>query len=66
MSKIATAIISFLATVFIVLRVTGQIDWPWLWVLSPLWLPFAAGTIAIIAALAAALIKGLWEAYKRC
>jgi len=26
-----------LALVFIALKLTGDIDWPWLWVLSPLW-----------------------------
>ena len=30
--------------VFIVLKLTDQIDWSWWWVLSPLWLPFAIGT----------------------
>lgn len=26
-----------LALIFITLRLTGHIDWHWLWVLSPLW-----------------------------
>ena len=26
-----------LATLFIGLKLTGQIEWPWLWVLAPLW-----------------------------
>lgn len=30
--------------VFIVLKLTDQIDWSWWWVLSPLWLPFVIGT----------------------
>jgi ABC-type polysaccharide/polyol phosphate export permease len=30
--------------VFIVLKLTDQIDWSWWWVLSPLWLPFIIGT----------------------
>lgn len=28
-----------LGIVFIVLKLTGYIDWSWLWVLSPFWLP---------------------------
>jgi hypothetical protein len=27
-----------LAILFIGLKLTGYIDWPWLWVLSPLWI----------------------------
>lgn len=30
-----------LAIVFIVMKLTGHIDWSWWWVLSPLWIPFA-------------------------
>ncbi len=27
-----------LAIVFIALKLTGYIDWPWVWVLSPIWI----------------------------
>lgn len=30
-----------LAILFIALKLTGQIDWSWLWVLAPLWMPAA-------------------------
>jgi hypothetical protein len=30
-----------LTIVFIVLKLVGQIDWSWWWVLSPLWIPFS-------------------------
>ena len=30
-----------LGIVFIVLKLTGYIDWSWLWVLAPLWIPIA-------------------------
>lgn len=30
-----------LAVLFIGLKLTGYIAWSWLWVLSPLWAPFA-------------------------
>lgn len=66
MNKVLTFAIAFLTVYFIAMKAMGHIDWPWVWVLSPLWVPFAAGFVAIMAALAAALIKGLWEAYKQC
>ena len=27
--------------VFLVLKLTGNINWSWLWVLSPIWIPIA-------------------------
>lgn len=30
-----------LLIVFLVLKLTNNINWPWYWVLSPIWLPFA-------------------------
>lgn len=30
-----------LSIVFITLKLCGVIDWPWLWVLSPIWIPLA-------------------------
>lgn len=29
-----------LAILFIALKLTGVINWSWLWVLSPIWIPF--------------------------
>lgn len=37
-----------LAVAFIVLKLTGVINWSWLWVLAPIWIPTAI-TLAIIA-----------------
>lgn len=36
-----------LAIAFIVLKLTDIIAWPWLWVLSPLWIP-AAFILAVV------------------
>jgi hypothetical protein len=45
-----------LTLVFIVLKLTDQIDWSWWWVLSPLWIPLALVlSIAIIVVLFLAL-----------
>jgi hypothetical protein len=32
---------SLLAVLFIGLKLTGYISWPWLWVLAPIWAPIA-------------------------
>lgn len=32
---------SLLGILFIALKLTGHITWPWVWVLSPFWIPFA-------------------------
>lgn len=44
-----------LAIVFITLKLTGYIDWSWLWVLAPIWAPFCL--ILIVAAILVALEK---------
>jgi hypothetical protein len=37
-----------LAIVFIVLKLTGTIDWAWVWVLAPLWIPIAIFILIIV------------------
>ena len=39
-----------LTILFIGLKLTNYIDWPWLWVLSPIWIPIAIvlGFVAIV------------------
>lgn len=42
MNRSGTGGLSFLSALqiaFIVLKLTGFIEWSWLWVLSPMWLP---------------------------
>lgn len=34
--------LGLLTILFIGLKLTGHIDWSWLWVLAPLWLPWVA------------------------
>ena len=38
---------TILFIVFLILKLTGNIDWSWWWVTSPLWIPL--GLIGIIA-----------------
>lgn len=37
-----------LAIVFIVLKLTGVINWAWIWVLAPLWGPLVVAIILIL------------------
>lgn len=32
---------SLLGVLFVGLKLTGYIQWPWVWVLSPFWIPLA-------------------------
>jgi len=48
-----------LAILFIALKLTDNIDWSWLWVLSPIWIPFAlAFLIIIVSAIAIGINSG--------
>jgi len=40
-TTINSGILTILFVVFLVLKLTGNIDWSWWWVTSPLWLPIA-------------------------
>lgn len=35
---------------FIVLKLTNVINWPWLWVLSPIWIAAAIVTVLVVLA----------------
>lgn len=35
--------------VFLVLKLTGNIDWSWWWVTSPIWIPFVAAVSILVA-----------------
>ena len=37
-----------LTIVFITLKLIGKIDWSWLWVLSPLWIPLSILVVILI------------------
>ncbi|MDO5015281.1 MAG: hypothetical protein Q4E28_04950 [Clostridia bacterium] len=37
-----------LGLIFITLRLTGYIDWSWLWVLAPIWIPIVIVMVLII------------------
>lgn len=36
-----SSLATVLGVVFLVLKLVGVIDWAWIWVLAPFWIPFA-------------------------
>ena len=53
--------ISALTLIFIVLKLTGYISWPWVWVLSPVWVSISLSAIAFAVILVGGRIaKGKW------
>jgi hypothetical protein len=50
-TKFNSSILTILFVVFLVLKLTGDIDWSWWWVTSPLWIPVAAALVIIVIAL---------------
>lgn len=47
---------SLLVVLFIGLKLTGHITWPWLWVLAPIWVPLAISGVVVVIVLAVILI----------
>jgi len=50
-----------LAIVFIVLKLCHIIEWSWLWVLSPLWIPFTIVLVILIVILLVMLISMVFD-----
>ena len=46
-----------LGVVFIALRLCGVIDWPWVWVLAPIWVPIGLWLLAVLIAFIVAARK---------
>jgi hypothetical protein len=57
-----SSLTGILLVVFIVLKLTNLINWSWLWVLSPLWIPVS---IVVILVSLTALLVLIMEAFKR-
>lgn len=47
--------------VFLVLKLTGTIDWSWWWVTAPIWIPIALAIIAF----AIYVVYAVWMVKKR-
>ncbi|MFR7893405.1 MAG: hypothetical protein ACLU38_04300 [Dysosmobacter sp.] len=50
---------AFSAVAFIVLKLTGVINWSWLWVLAPIWVPTAITLAIIVIVLVVVLVREL-------
>lgn len=51
-----------LMLVFIILKLTNVIDWSWLWVTSPLWIPILSCVVSWILILVSNLLLEFWRA----
>lgn len=49
-----------LFVVFLILKLTGHIDWSWWWVTSPIWIPIA---IVLVFLVFVAVVLGLKELF---
>ena len=54
-----------LAVAFIVLKLAGVINWSWLWVLAPIWIPTAITLTIIVTVLIVVLVKETLRALER-
>ena len=41
----------FITLILVTLKLTGVINWSWLWVTSPIWIPIALGVVLILFAI---------------
>ena len=60
--------VEILLVIFIILKVTGQLTWPWLWVLSPLWITLSLMIVVVLLSIILVIIMALldyWEERKR-
>ena len=53
-----SSLLTLLFIVFLILKLTGNIDWSWWWVTSPLWVPIvlAIGFVALLMVIAILII----------
>lgn len=54
-------ILGFLGLIFITLKLTGYINWSWLWVLSPFWIPFAIAFFVFIVVFLFTLLVDIFD-----
>lgn len=54
-------IVSILTIIFVVLKLTNNIDWSWVWVLSPIWITLIIGVgLFAIVLIVGKIKKGKW------
>lgn len=57
----STGVCLVLFLIFLVLKLSGLIAWSWLWVCSPLWIPFAFALVCFILAGICVFIANLFD-----
>jgi uncharacterized protein (DUF983 family) len=50
-----------LTVLFVGLKLTGHITWPWVWVLSPLWISLLIGLTVVAIVFIVALVNGYFK-----
>ena len=50
-----------LTVLFVGLKLTGHITWPWVWVLSPLWISLLIGLTVLAIVFIIAIASGVWK-----
>jgi len=51
----------WLTILFIGLKLTGHITWPWVWVLSPLWISLLIGLSIVAIFVVIGIVAGIWK-----
>ena len=57
--------LSILGLIFVTLKLTGYITWPWIWVTAPFWIPFIILTSFMLICFAVGGAVFLWEKFER-
>jgi len=50
-----------LTVLFVGLKLTGHITWPWIWVLSPIWISALIGITFLTILLIVAIVAGVFK-----
>jgi len=61
----STNVLGLLGIAFVVLKLTGYIDWSWWWVTAPFWGGIAIAGVIILAALLVALVAAGCEKFSK-
>lgn len=64
-TRIGPGFLSLLTLLFIGLKLTGHIDWSWLWVLAPFWIPAAVVLVLFLILGAATFAVAVLEERER-
>lgn len=58
-------LVAGLTILFVALKLTGHVDWSWIWVLSPLWTYLMVILTMIVVVMGVALVTDETETLKR-